>query len=206
MVGPALLVGVLLCGLAAIGRFDGTRQAAIDLAASVFAVAYIGGSLAVLALLRLSDAAGATDRGLFLLVATIAIVKAGDTGAYTVGRLIGRRKLAPRLSPGKTWEGAAGAVVFACTAGLFLFLAIRPENAFTQKDVLHLGGWLLASVALAAAGMIGDLVESLLKRSAGVKDSSTWMPGFGGVLDVLDSLLLAAPVAYGLAVVGVILP
>ena len=204
LLGPALLLGVVICGVAAIRRFDGTRQSAVDLAGSVFAVTYIGGGLAVLALLRLVDAQGAADRGLVLLAATVAIVKSGDIGAYTVGRLIGRHKLAPRLSPGKTWEGAAGAVLFSCAAGLALFLAVRPENATTQQNVVHLGGWLLASAALAVAGMIGDLLESLLKRSAGVKDSSTWLPGFGGVLDVLDSLLLAAPVAFWLAAVGLV--
>jgi phosphatidate cytidylyltransferase len=200
--GPALIGGDLVCALAAIYNFDGAKTCATDFAASVLAVVYVGGTLSTLAQLRLFDASGPNDRGLFFLIATIAIVKAGDIGAYTVGRLVGRHKLAPRLSPGKTWEGAVGAVCFSCAAGLAVFFLMRQGSKTTHEIVIGFGGWVVASVALSATGMVGDLTESLLKRAAGVKDSSTWMPGFGGVLDILDSLMLAAPVAYGLAVLG----
>ena len=128
----------------------------------------------------------------------IIAVKMGDTGAYTVGRLFGRQKLAPRLSPGKTVEGAVGAILFAC-AGAWLsfrflgssmvFPAWKPPNSIA-------GGWWVYGLILGNAGMFGDLAESLIKRDVGRKDSSTWMPGFGGILDILDSLLLAAPVAW----------
>jgi phosphatidate cytidylyltransferase len=202
--GPALLVGFLICSVSAIQRFDGTRQCAIDFAASVFVVVYIGGTIAALALLRLWNTSSPRDPGLILLVATIFIVKAGDIGAYTIGRQMGRRKLAPRLSPGKTWEGALGAVAFSCLAGMAVLTMTTSENVLTTDNVLAIAPWLGYSIALSVTGMIGDLAESLLKRSASVKDSSTWMPGFGGILDVIDSLLLAAPVSYVCALGGLI--
>jgi phosphatidate cytidylyltransferase len=121
------------------------------------------------------------------LASLIATVKMSDTGQYFVGRAFGRHKLAPRVSPGKTWEGVLGGVLFAVIgAGL----------AFWFSGRFDLVGVICYAFALAPAGIIGDLAESLLKRDVGVKDSSTWMPGFGGVLDMLDSLLVAAPVAY----------
>jgi phosphatidate cytidylyltransferase len=116
-------------------------------------------------------------------------VKCGDIGAYAVGRLFGRTKLAPVLSPGKTIEGSLGGLAFACAAAYFTFWAMADS---TPKR----WGWLAYGLLVGTAGMLGDLAESLLKRDAGRKDSSTWMPGFGGVLDILDSVLLAAPVAY----------
>ena len=129
----------------------------------------------------------------------IAIVKMSDIGQYTAGRLFGKHKLAPTVSPGKTWEGVVGGVVFALRRGLADDDVRCAGDATGRWDVcgrLRLGDWRLFAVALVAAGIVGDLAESLLKRDAGVKDSSTWMPGFGGVLDLLDSLLGAAPVAY----------
>jgi phosphatidate cytidylyltransferase len=204
MLVPALLVGVVIAAVAAIVRFDGTPRCAIDFAATSFIATYIGGSLASLAMLRHAFTLANYDLGLILLMATVAVVKAGDIGAYTVGRLIGRRKLAPRLSPGKTWEGALGAVAFSCLAAV-VFLAIGSrQNWFVATSVVQVVKWLLFGVALSVAGMVGDLAESLLKRSAGVKDSSTWMPGFGGVLDVLDSLLLSGPVSLGFVLAGII--
>jgi phosphatidate cytidylyltransferase len=203
MLVPALLAGVVIAAVAAIARFDGTPQCAIDFAATSFVATYIGGSLASLAMLRHYTIAN-YDLGLILLMATVAVVKAGDIGAYTVGRLIGRRKLAPRLSPGKTWEGALGAIAFSCLAGVALLAIGSRQNWFVATSVVQVVKWLLFGVALSVAGMVGDLAESLLKRSAGVKDSSTWMPGFGGVLDVLDSLLLAGPVSLGFVLAGMI--
>lgn len=202
---PALFVGVLLAAIAAITRFDGTPRCAIDFASTAFIALYVGGTLASLARLRLVDSFVPSDPGLFLLIATVAIVKAGDIGAYTVGRLIGRRKLAPRLSPGKTWEGALGAVVFAClTAMILLAFHSSYQNKFVEAGVMRTVSWLVFGLVLSLTGTVGDLAESLLKRSAGVKDSSTWMPGFGGVLDMLDSLLLAGPVSLGLVLLGLI--
>jgi phosphatidate cytidylyltransferase len=135
---------------------------------------------------------------LFPLVSMLVVVKLGDTGAYTVGRLIGKRKLAPKLSPGKTIEGLAGGVAFA-VAGLF---AVKEAFGFHDRSVVgvrvhdDIGAYVFYGVAVCLAGVAGDLVESLLKRDFGRKDSSDWMPGFGGILDLVDSPLLAAPVAW----------
>jgi phosphatidate cytidylyltransferase len=132
----------------------------------------------------------------------IAIVKMGDIGAYTVGRLLGRHKLAPTLSPGKTIEGAAGAIAFGCFASWLVFRFLLP--AVTEQEASNSLNWIPYGIVVSIAGMIGDLAESLLKRDLGRKDSSAWLPGFGGVLDILDSLLLSAPVGYTCWLLGLV--
>jgi phosphatidate cytidylyltransferase len=118
------------------------------------------------------------------------VVKAADVGAYATGHLIGRHKLIAWLSPGKTIEGfIGGLVVAAIVAALILTPPINPS--FTRPQALFVG------LVLGGIGQLGDLLESLLKRDAGVKDSGK-LPGFGGLLDLLDSPLLAAPAAYWL--------
>lgn len=128
-----------------------------------------------------------------LLFYLIAVVKFTDIGAYSVGCAIGRHKFIPRLSPKKTWEGVIGGLL----TGLAASLAFRYFThgqisglSFTWTDATMLG------LLLPAAGVVGDLIESLLKRAAGVKDSGTFILGMGGVLDVIDSLLFAAPLLY----------
>lgn len=130
------------------------------------------------------------------MLSLVIVVKMCDTGAYTVGRLIGRRKMAPVLSPKKTIEGAIGGLVFACLGSWAAFHWLTPAITHSSRPPSPAWGWLAYGLLVAMAGMLGDLAESLLKRDLGRKDSSTWMPGFGGVLDVLDSIILAAPVAY----------
>ena len=118
-----------------------------------------------------------------------ALVVIGDTGAYALGSLIGRHKLCPRFSPSKTWEGIAGSILCASIAGVLLGLF-----------VLHVPWWqgLVLGVAVATAGALGDLIESAIKRDVGVKDMGKLLPGHGGALDRLDSLMFAAPVAWAL--------
>jgi phosphatidate cytidylyltransferase len=172
-------------------RFERPGAAIVNLSLAMFAIAYVGLTLSFAVALRLLG--GPVD-GLVALAALILVVKLADSGAFTVGRLVGRHKMAPVLSPGKTWEGAAGAVVFACL-GAWLAFHLLPRalgHTLAQRD----WSWLVFGLAVGTAGMVGDLAESLLKRDAGRKDSSTWLPGFGGVLDILDSILLAAPVAW----------
>jgi len=204
-IGGGLIVATLLCVVAAVFTFDGNKRHAANLAGSLFVVMYAGGLLAALVALRFIGTDAQHDRGLALLIGVILIVKAGDTGAYTVGRLIGRHKMSPRLSPGKTWEGAAGAILFSSAAAYLFFEVGRSQFGWISVSWGNVPlGWLVLGVTLSAFGMLGDLAESLLKRCADVKDSSTWMPGLGGVLDVFDSLIFAAPVAYALVVMGVL--
>lgn len=134
-------------------------------------------------------------KGMIALISMIVVVKMCDTGAYTVGRLIGRHKMAPYVSPGKTWEGAAGGIAFAIF-GAWITLAIWYPHALPDLPAISPLQIIIYGVVVGIAGMVGDLAESLIKREAGKKDSSSWMPGFGGVLDIIDSLLIAAPVAY----------
>ncbi len=151
----------------------------------IFALIYVGMMLHAAVVLRLGWGVGA-------LVSWIVVVKMGDTGAYTIGRLIGRHKLAPSISPGKTIEGAVAALAFSCLGSWLTFhWLVLPESI----EPPPWWGWIAFGLLVGAAGMVGDLAESLLKRDVGRKDSSDWLPGFGGVLDLLDSLLLSAPVA-----------
>jgi phosphatidate cytidylyltransferase len=178
----AVATGFILLG--EMIRYEKPGGVLANAAAAVLALVYVGAMLDFALQLRLGWGVGA-------LASWIITVKMGDIGAYTTGRLIGRHKLCPRLSPGKTIEGAVGAVVFAC-AGAWASLSWLTPVATAH----HPWAWLPYGLLLGIAGMLGDLAESMLKRDAGCKDSSRWMPGFGGVLDILDSLLLSAPVAW----------
>lgn len=136
--------------------------------------------------------AGSRD-GRWLVLALLAAVWAADAGAYFCGRAWGRHRLAPRLSPSKTWEGLAGGLLAAALAGLIasLWTPLRP------------GVLVLLALACAVLSVVGDLAESRLKRAAGAKDSSHLIPGHGGLLDRIDSLTAAAPIfAVGLSLVG----
>ncbi len=129
---------------------------------------------------------GRLPEGPALVLFALAIVWAGDTVAYFVGRSIGRLKMAPALSPKKTWEGAVGNVVGSLIAG---YCFARWQNG----DVT---AWLVTAALANIAGQVGDLVESAYKRGAGVKDSGAMLPGHGGMLDRIDSLIFAAPVVW----------
>ena len=129
--------------------------------------------------------------GPWVLLAAMALVWVADISAYFVGRSIGRHKLAPAVSPGKTWEGAAGAV-----AGGLLYVFILHQYWTLPLNTVVL---VLGTSALVSISIIGDLFESMIKRQAGVKDSSQLLPGHGGVLDRIDSLTSTLP----LLVVGI---
>lgn len=132
-----------------------------------------------------------------MLVSAMAIVWLADIGAYFFGRTLGRHKLAPRVSPGKTWEGAAGGacVVLGVAAAVVQLWPALSQELFSSHLMRHLG-WAGAAVALlvlTALSIVGDLYESLIKRAAGVKDSGRALPGHGGVLDRVDALLPTMP-------------
>ena len=198
--------GLFVSMVGELQRYDGRWHSTINLGLLSFAVLYLGGMMGFIVQLRmLGGPPWGTDGrwGMLALISLIAVVKMSDIGQYTVGRLVGRHKLAPAVSPGKTWEGAAGGILFAIAAAWFVFgwaagwVAPQSKYGDTFLDSAEQPiAVTVFAVAVAIAGIVGDLSESILKRDAGVKDSSTWLPGFGGVLDLLDSLLGAAPVAY----------
>ncbi|GAA1371835.1 phosphatidate cytidylyltransferase [Luteococcus sanguinis] len=162
---------------------EGPENYVRDAAASLFLVGYIPLLGSAVALMM------AADDGPARIVTFILCVVASDTGGYIAGVLFGKHKMAPTVSPKKTWEGFAGSVLFGVGIGI-------------ACSIWLLGvGWyvgLLLGVLLVAVGTAGDLVESMIKRDAGIKDMSSFLPGHGGIMDRLDSLLVAAPVAWAL--------
>ncbi len=129
--------------------------------------------------------------GTYYVLYFILVTKFSDTGAYCVGSLIGKHKMIPRISPNKTWEGFAGAILFSAASSLI----------YAHFAKAHLAGmtWYHAAIlgiVLSVAAVVGDLIESLFKREAGVKDSGQFFPGIGGMLDLMDSLLFNAPIMY----------
>ncbi len=176
-------------------------------AAAMFAFAYIALPMAMLVTLREQIA------GAFWLLYLLLVVWAGDIFAYFVGRSLGRHLMAPRISPKKTWEGAAASVAASLLVGSLLFAYALQISSFLlrarlieRRDGLfglEKPDWLpivLLTIAVNIAAQLGDLVESLIKRGAGVKDSGTILPGHGGMLDRIDALLFAAPVLWFYAV------
>ena len=134
-------------------------------------------------------------RSPWLLLAAMVVVWIADTAAFFSGRAFGRHKLAPSVSPGKTWEGVAGALLaVAVYAMVCAWLLVRSGLAAEPRPAT-LALWLLLGITLAAVSVIGDLYESWLKRAAGVKDSGRLLPGHGGILDRIDALLAALPIA-----------
>ena len=129
--------------------------------------------------------------GQYYVLYFILVTKFSDLGAYVTGSLFGRHKMIPRISPGKTWEGFAGAIVIS-TAASVAYAKIAGAH-LPGMNLLHA---IVLGVVLSSAAVIGDLVESLFKREAGVKDSGRFFPGIGGILDLMDSLLFNAPLMY----------
>lgn len=129
--------------------------------------------------------------GRWYLVYFLVVTKFSDMGAYVTGSLIGRHKMIPRISPGKTWEGFGGAMTFSVGASLAMaMLAGGRLSGMTPGHAVILG------VILSVGAVVGDLIESLFKREAGIKDSGRLFPGIGGILDLLDSILFNAPLMY----------
>ena len=168
-----------------------TQQAIVRIAGTVLATLYLGGLAWFLMAIRVKHTDPHNPRHGFngstmVILMILLVVKSTDIGAYFGGRALGRHKLIAWLSPGKTWEG------------LLCGLATAALVAVACGGVMHLSPWKAAlfGACIGALGQIGDLLESLMKRDAEVKDSGRLLPGFGGVLDVVDSPLFAAPFAY----------
>ena len=172
--------------LATLGSFfsqarTGTTEGTIaNCGATLLSVLYLGFLASFVMAIRI-------DFGIAVLLMYIFTIKSSDIGAYTLGRLFGKRKFAPSISPGKTWEGMGGACLFAAIVGALFAISIEGLSALQG---------VIFGIIFAFAGQLGDLAESMLKRDSQMKDSGAKLPGFGGVLDVLDSPVAAAAAAY----------
>lgn len=199
----AFSLGILITSCVAMRRTD-LREATLASALSLFALPYVGLALWSMTWFGLSLHCG------YLFLFVFLAVWVGDTAAYYVGRSIGRHKLAPTVSPNKTWEGAIASALFSAVAvGLWARYGVSDQwlkftytidavNEFADAvSALHHSTILAAALGLLIniAAQLGDLFESMIKRGAGVKDSGTMLPGHGGILDRIDALLFAAPVA-----------
>ena len=179
LVAALTLAGILLQQHVRFGATGALANAGI----SCFSLLYLG----VLGAFVLGIRIDGGEAGLWHVLLFIIAVKSSDIGAYMFGRLFGRHKLSPRVSPGKTWEGLGGGVI-AAAAVSFAFAAV--------SGIIEERAAVLFGLCMAVIGQLSDLAESMLKRDAQQKDSSNRVPGFGGILDVIDSPLFAAPFAY----------
>jgi phosphatidate cytidylyltransferase len=158
----------------------GTSGVIANCGASYFSIIYLGLFSAFVVGIRI-------DYGLWGLLMFIFVVKSSDIGAYAIGVLFGKHQFSPNISPGKTWEGMGGAVTAAVIVS-FLFGA--------GCDIMAWWPAVIFGIFIAFTGQVGDLVESMMKRDSETKDSSNKVPGFGGILDIIDSPLFSAPFAY----------
>jgi len=177
---------VLLVFLVEMRTYRGPGAAVGRVANSVFVISYLGLLATFFVRIRFDTA----ESGL-AMTATVFVPKCADIGAYLTGRLIGRRPFTPSLSPKKTWEGFAGGMVFAVGTALVIS-SLGPVFRHGTGHAVVFG------LVVGLAGVLGDLAESMIKRDGLVKDAAKTIPGFGGVLDVIDSVLFAAPAAYAL--------
>ncbi len=162
---------------------------------------YFAASFILFVLLRTED-----ENGLYLILTLMICVWASDTGAYVAGRAIGGPKMAPTISPNKTWSGLAGSVV-AAAAALYILLYVAPHIAHIIPNTIkltpsHAAMMLLYGGVIGYVGQAGDLLESWMKRQADMKDSGALIPGHGGILDRIDALLLVIPVFYAICRYG----
>ena len=192
-----ILVLLTACAVVFFRRID--EEPLLSASATVLGALYTGGTLSFAVLLRsLPETMGTIPvhpwEGTLLVFLPLAITWAGDTAAFFVGRSIGRTRLAPQVSPGKTVEGGVGGLAASLAVGVAAGFLL---DGFGTVPLSPLAGGVIGLV-LGAAAQVGDLAESVLKREAGVKDSGAILPGHGGVLDRLDALFFTLPLAYGL--------
>ena len=181
-----VLSGCLLLAFVA-ATLDRTTRSVISAASgTLFAILYSGGLLGFWLMLR-------SEHDGWVILGAILVVKMGDIGAFATGCTIGRTRLIPWLSPKKTWEGLIGGIVAASVLGGLLAAA---SQGLSEGDRYPVSIGVLYGAAAAVVGLFGDLIGSAMKRDAGVKDSGAMLPGLGGVIDILDSLLLVGPLAW----------
>ncbi|MHC4641279.1 MAG: phosphatidate cytidylyltransferase [Planctomycetota bacterium] len=184
-IGPMIYISLLSAfSLAALFLYQylryGTSGVIANCGANYLSIIYVGLFCSFVVGIRI-------EFGLWALLMFVFVIKSSDIGAYTVGTLFGKHKFSPKISPGKTWEGMAGAVVMAVIVSLLFAITC---------DIMVWWSAVIFGFCFAFIGQGGDLVESMMKRDAEQKDSSRNVPGFGGILDIMDSPLFAAPFAY----------
>ncbi len=200
----SVMVGLFLLSLQRYTRQKRTEGAVVAASVTMFAFIYMGVLPGFFLLIRRWESA-------WMIAAIILITKSSDIGAYFTGRAIGRHKLIPWLSPGKTWEGVVGGLISSALVAIGLAalsnaydLAGVWDPQLGDRVTVYYPWWFagLAGLLFGVVGVVGDLTASLFKRDAGIKDSGQSIPGFGGVLDVVDSPILVAPLAYWLLALG----
>jgi len=192
----AVACGIILAFAAEMRRYSHPGGVMINLAGAVFTFAYLGLLSCFMIQLHMAY-------GIEAILSLVVVTKMCDSGAYVFGKLFGKYRITPSLSPGKTLEGFIGGFLFACAGSWLWFDGVLLY--FNQPPTPFLG-WVMFGLAVALTGMVGDLAGSLIKRDSHMKDSGHAVPGFGGVLDIFDSLLMAAPVAYVFWVFGLVCP
>ncbi|QLH36801.1 MAG: CDP-archaeol synthase [Parachlamydiaceae bacterium] len=170
--------------------FKTGQEPLVNISLTIFALAYIAIPLSTWLNIAYFFPEGSAQEGRWWLFYLLAVTKLTDVGAYFIGSSFGQNKMTPYISPGKSWEGALGGLIFGVVTSIMFYV-------FSSQIPLHLTLFqsLLLGFILSCLGQIGDLAESLIKRDAGVKNSSR-IPGLGGILDMLDSLIFTSPIVY----------
>ncbi|MBC7772679.1 MAG: phosphatidate cytidylyltransferase [Pyrinomonadaceae bacterium] len=187
----SVATGVLVSALLWHARTRTPRGAAAAGGAALLSFVYLGLMFGFILALRREHSA-------WVVLGVLVVTKSCDIGAFFTGTLIGKHKLIPWLSPGKTWEGLVGGIIVAAGMGAFAVWLLHLSDAGAAEPLLTWQHGALFGGLFAFIGQAGDLMASMLKRDAGIKDSGAVLPGFGGVLDIIDSLLPVAPLAYWL--------
>lgn len=197
----AVMAVYLIGCFAILFRSDDFTDGVKGLFASLAGFFYVGWTMSFLARIYFWDYQDVDAPGRFLFLYVVIVTKFGDIGGYTLGKIMSKRKggnhkIIPRVSPGKSWEGLCGSVLFSVGIALILERLLGSGLDLGNAGALNGGRNVLVAVFLALLGLVSDLTESTLKRASGVKDSGSTLPGLGGVLDAVDSLLLVAPIFY----------
>lgn len=179
-----ILVFVLIAG---VELMRNTKHPILNIAVTLGGIAYIVVPMFIIALFDVTSPLANHERSVFPLLAIFMMVWSNDTFAYLTGKQFGKTKMTERISPNKTWEGFAGGLLFSVIMGVIL-AAFLNDQPFVQYGIL--------GIIVAVFGTIGDLIESMFKRSLGLKDSGNIIPGHGGLLDRLDSILVVIPVSF----------
>ena len=192
---PVVSVYILsIIGLFLFELFRNEKKPIQNIAISLMGHIYVALPFGFICLMEMMDE--------MITLAFFFIIWASDTGAYLVGICIGKHKMFERVSPKKTWEGFFGGMIFALITG-YIFCKVT-EESLDSENILILWQWLVFALTVFIFGTLGDLVESLFKRSLNVKDSGSFMPGHGGLLDRFDSAIIAAPVTFVFLVLCVV--